>query len=133
MKIRRIQSSVSTNNQGELARFYEQLLHADRHKETDVDTGEQDGHQWVEVTTDEGMFRINFEFDRAWQAPVWPSELGQNNMTQHLCIFVDNLDEAVTHALNVGATMESPQFEEGLRVLRDPQGHPFCLIRAAES
>lgn len=128
MQIKRIQTSLSTNNQADLAAFYEQLLNATRHSRTDVDVGDQDGHHWVEVSTDEGLFRINFEFDRAWQPPAWPSEPGQNNMTQHLCIFVDDLDSAVKHALNVGATMEPNQFEEDLRVLRDPHGHPFCLI-----
>ena len=42
---------------------------------------------------------------------------------------VNDLEEAVQHAINCGATMASEQFSEEWRVMFDPAGHPFCLCR----
>jgi hypothetical protein len=37
------------------------------------------------------------------------------------------LDEAVAYALSVGAELADYQPQEGVRVMLDPVGHPFCL------
>lgn len=130
MRIHHMQVSVSTLDKAELANFYARLLHGDVQWKHPPTAGESEGSGWVhlDVSTDSGAFRINFEHDDKWQPPVWPSEPGQNNMTQHLCIFVYDLDEAVKHAQSCGATLDPHQFEEIIRVMRDPHGHPFCLI-----
>jgi hypothetical protein len=48
-------------------------------------------------------------------------------MMIHLDFEVDDLDEAVAHALAVGARLASYQPQELVRVMLDPAGHPFCL------
>jgi hypothetical protein len=45
----------------------------------------------------------------------------------HLEIQVDDLDEAVTYALGVGAELADYQPQDSVRVMLDPAGHPFCL------
>ena len=48
-------------------------------------------------------------------------------MAMHLDIGVDDLDEAVAWAGEVGATPAEIQPQERVRVMLDPHGHPFCL------
>jgi Glyoxalase-like domain len=45
----------------------------------------------------------------------------------HLDIEVDDLDAAIAHATELGATVATHQPQEHVRVLLDPAGHPFCL------
>jgi hypothetical protein len=47
----------------------------------------------------------------------------------HLDFQVDDLDEAVSEAVGLGATLADDQFQDNVRVLLDPAGHPFCLCR----
>ena len=41
---------------------------------------------------------------------------------------VDDLDVEQDRALALGATVEPHQPTEGVRVMRDPHGHAFCLF-----
>lgn len=72
---------------------------------------------------------LNFEYEANWTAPTWPSEPGRSHATQHLDIFVVDLDAATTHAVEAGASVAPVQPQEDVRVLFDPAGHPFCLFR----
>lgn len=45
----------------------------------------------------------------------------------HLDIEVGELETAVEHALELGATLADSQPQPNVRVLFDPAGHPFCL------
>jgi hypothetical protein len=49
-------------------------------------------------------------------------------MTVHLDIAVDNLDDGVAWACVVGAVLADHQPQEQVRVMLDPDGHPFCLF-----
>jgi hypothetical protein len=49
-------------------------------------------------------------------------------MMMHLDIAVDDLEEGVAWALEAGAELAPHQPQEGVRVLLDPEGHPFCLF-----
>jgi hypothetical protein len=49
-------------------------------------------------------------------------------MMIHLDIEADDLDDAVAWAIEAGATLAEHQPQEGVRVLLDPAGHPFCLF-----
>lgn len=135
MRIHHLQVSLGTSDKPELARFYEHLLHGTVSRKHPDKPERKDDPEWMHLDTDTDThsFRLNFEYDKEWRPPVFPSEPGKNNITQHLDVFVYDLDEAVSHALTCGATLDSHQFEESIRIMRDPQGHPFCLIRAAES
>lgn len=62
-----------------------------------------------------------------WVRPTWPAADGQQQMMMHLDIEVGDLDAAVSHALELGATLADFQPQKDVRVLLDPAGHPFCL------
>jgi hypothetical protein len=59
---------------------------------------------------------------------VWPPVQNRQQMMIHLDIGVEDLDAGVAWALEIGATLAGHQPQEGLRVLLDPAGHPFCLF-----
>jgi predicted enzyme related to lactoylglutathione lyase len=61
--------------------------------------------------------------------PVWPEEAGAQQQMAHLDIAVDDLETAVRHAQNCGATVSKAQFSADWTVMIDPAGHPFCLCR----
>jgi hypothetical protein len=48
-------------------------------------------------------------------------------MMLHLDFEVTDLDQAVAHALSLGAELPDHQPQDTVRVLLDPAGHPFCL------
>ena len=62
-----------------------------------------------------------------WVRPVWPAKDGHQQMMIHLDVEVGDLDIAVAHAVELGATVADYQPQANVRVLHDPVGHPFCL------
>lgn len=53
-------------------------------------------------------------------------------MMMHLDLEVDDLDQAVAHAVDVGAELASFQPQADVRVMLDPAGHPFCLYLGSD-
>ncbi|HVX43058.1 MAG TPA: VOC family protein [Mycobacteriales bacterium] len=106
----------------ELAAFYHRLLGWPI-----VAEGPRGG--WAQLRPPEGQTgpTINIESDREYTRPVWPSRPGEQIATMHLDIGVDELEAAVTWALECGATLAEEQPQEHVRVVLDPHGHPFCL------
>ncbi|WP_264464834.1 VOC family protein [Intestinimonas butyriciproducens] len=51
----------------------------------------------------------------------------------HIDFLVDNLEEAVAHAIECGATKSEMQYFETSTTLFDPEGHPFCLSTMKQS
>ena len=47
----------------------------------------------------------------------------------HLDVQVGDLDDAAAEAVALGATLAGHQPQDHVRVLLDPAGHPFCLVR----
>ena len=72
-------------------------------------------------------YNLGFQTERHYVRPVWPAEPGRPQMSMHLEIEVDDLDEAVTHAIRAGAALADFQPQDTVRVMIDPAGHPFCL------
>ncbi|WP_156252904.1 VOC family protein [Pseudactinotalea terrae] len=70
---------------------------------------------------------LAFQLEEAHVRPVWPGEPGTQQMQMHLDIGVTDLDGAVADALDIGAELADFQPQEDVRVLLDPDGHPFCL------
>ena len=62
-------------------------------------------------------------------APTWPTVAGQQQMMSHLDIAVEDLDAGVAWALVAGGTLADFQPQVDVRVMLDPDGHPFCLFR----
>jgi hypothetical protein len=75
-----------------------------------------------------GAITLNFEFEQQWTSPVWPARLGAQLATQHLDIFVQDLEASTRWAVSQGARLALSQPQTDVRVLIDPAGHPFCLF-----
>ena len=75
----------------------------------------------------EAGYNLAFQREDLYERPVWPAEEGKPQMMMHLDLEVDDLDEAVAHALEVGAELPDFQPQKDVRVMLDPDGHPFCL------
>jgi len=103
----------------ELARFYARLL------DWQIFTDEED---WATVAPSEDAgYNLAFQKEPLYARPVWPAEEGKPQMSMHLDLEVDDLDQAVEYAVSVGAELASYQPQEKVRVMLDPAGHPFCL------
>ncbi len=72
---------------------------------------------------------IVFQLAEDYVPPVWPPVSGDQRTMMHLDIQVADLDEAVAHAVALGARVADFQPNDHVRVLLDPAGHPFCLCR----
>jgi catechol 2,3-dioxygenase-like lactoylglutathione lyase family enzyme len=84
--------------------------------------------EFVIVRDPAGGTGLSFQAEARYHAPVWPEEPGSQGKMIHLDIKVDDLDSAVDHALASGARLAEYQPQQGVRVLLDPAGHPFCLF-----
>ena len=121
--------TIGTPRPHELADFYARLL---GYRRTGDDPPSDDGTDagWAQLSPPEGEpgMRLNFEEERRWSPPVWPAVAGRQVATQHLDVKVEDLDAAVDWALEQGATLADPQPQDDVRVMLDPDGHPFCLF-----
>lgn len=71
---------------------------------------------------------LSFQAEEWYRPPVWPERDGELTKMIHLDIHVDDLEDAVAHALSAGARLAYHQPRDDLRILLDPAGHPFCLF-----
>ena len=128
-RLRAASVTVTAPDQRALARFYARLLGRPVTTEEGPGPGEPPEAGWAQLAAPEGSGEItlNFEYERHWRPPRWPSEPGPPFATQHLDIVVTDLEAATEHAISAGATAASFQPQEDVRVLFDPAGHPFCL------
>jgi catechol 2,3-dioxygenase-like lactoylglutathione lyase family enzyme len=101
-----------------LADFYVRLLG------WTVDVAEPD---WIKISGPDGGTALSFQTEAAYVRPTWPAGPGDQQMMLHLDIQVDDLEAAVAHALEQGATLAESQPQDDVRVFLDPAGHPFCL------
>ena len=86
----------------ELARFYARLL--------DWELFEKEGEEGAAVAPPDGAgYNLGFQSEPHYVRPVWPAEAGKQQMLMHLEIEVDDLEEAVAHAVAVGAEVAAYQ------------------------
>jgi catechol 2,3-dioxygenase-like lactoylglutathione lyase family enzyme len=102
-----------------LARFYEQLLGW---------PVTEDDPTWVTLRPPGGGPGLSFQLEELYERPAWPAERGRQQMMLHLDIGVEDLTATVEYALAAGATLAEFQPQENVRVLLDPDGHPFCFF-----
>lgn len=103
-----------------LAAFYEAMLDFARF---------DDDRDWVRIGPRDGSRPgLSFQLEESYVAPVWPPVAGAQQMMLHLDIGVEDLDAGVVRAVGLGATMADFQPQDDVRVLLDPDGHPFCLF-----
>ncbi len=115
----------------ELARFYARLLGWAVSADDPPGPGEPAEGGWAQLRPPDGEAgpTLNFEYERHFTRPAWPGVTGGQNATQHLDIHVADLDAAVEWAVASGATPADFQPQDDVRVMLDPDGHPFCLFR----
>ena len=110
---------LSTRDARALAGFYERLLGWPR-------LANERG--WVILREEPTAHGLSFHEDAEYVPPVWPSEAGEQLMMVHLDIATDDLDAAVSHAIECGASVAPHQPQAAVTVMLDPDGHPFCLF-----
>jgi catechol 2,3-dioxygenase-like lactoylglutathione lyase family enzyme len=91
---------------------------------------EQDEPGWMKLRSPEGGSGLSFQTESDYRRPTWPAGPGDQQMSVHLDIAVEDLSAAGEHAAAAGAVLADHQPEENLRVYLDPAGHPFCLFLA---
>jgi len=102
----------------ELGRFYAALL------EWELANDDED---WVTLRAPDGVAYLAFHRNEHHVRPVWPSTPDQPQQQLHLDFEVQDLEVAVAQAIELGATPAEFQPQETVRVMLDPDGHPFCL------
>ncbi len=118
-RVRFTTTTLSTRDPNALASFYERLLGWPR-------TSDEPG--WVGLRDGPGAHGLAFHEDVAYEPPTWPSREGVQQMMTHIEIATNDLAAAVAHALECGARQADTQPQEDVRVMLDPDGHPFCLF-----
>ncbi|MFV0469677.1 MAG: VOC family protein [Dysgonomonas sp.] len=81
---------------------------------------------WAAITSPENTV-IAFQELESYKPPVWPWQEGQQGQMLHLDFLVNNLDEAVSFAIECGAKLADIQYFKTSKTMLDPAGHPFCL------
>jgi len=75
----------------------------------------------------EGVAYLGIQRNPDYVRPVWPAATGRQQMMMHLDFEVIDLEAEIARAMKLGAELPEHQPQEGVRVLLDPAGHPFCL------
>ena len=70
-----------------------------------------------------------FQLAEDYARPLWPPVTGQQRTMMHLDVQVDDRDAAVADAKRLGGELAEIQPQANVRVMFDPDGHPFCLCR----
>ncbi|MDR2948000.1 MAG: VOC family protein [Prevotella sp.] len=118
INIRKINVVIDCKDAGVLAEFYSKLL--------GWDWTHPQANGWAAITSPTGMV-MAFQEIEDYQPPVWPWRKEEQGQMLHLDFYVDNLDEAVTYAIELGAKLADEQYFRTSRTMIDPAGHPFCL------
>ena len=110
-----------------MARFYEGLLGFEIRSL---------GPRWAQMFDPGGGVHINIQGDDRYQPPTWPEQPGELTKMLHFEVQVDDLEDAVARAIEVGGT-EAPwqppdRNRDRLRIMLDPAGHPLCLFLRGE-
>lgn len=113
--------TIGSSQPRELAAFYSELLGWRV-------TASEGGWAQIKPPPETPGPTLNFEYEQRFRRPVWPAREGEQNATEHLDIHVDELAAAVEWAESRGARLAPFQPQEDVRVMFDPDGHPFCLF-----
>lgn len=115
----------------ELAAFYQRLLGWSLVASEGPAPGSPPEDGWALLRSPDGRQEIEVQWEPNYVAPTWPSFPDQQLMMIHLDFGVADLEEGVTWAIASGASLAGHQPQEHVRVLLDPEGHPFCLFPAS--
>src|SRR5262245_15172803 len=109
-----------------LAEFYERLLGWTIVRREGPRPGNPARDGWAMLRSPAGDQQIEVQWEPHYRPPVWPGVDGEQLMMLHLDIGVPDLDAGVAWAIAQGASVADHQPQEGVRVMLDPEGHPFC-------
>lgn len=87
----------------------------------------EDDPTWARILPAEGP-GLSVQYEPEYVAPTWPGTADAPGMQLHLDFQVEDLPAAVAGAEELGATEAAFQPQDDVRVLLDPDGHPFCLF-----
>ncbi len=87
-----------------------------------------DEQQWVKIKPPGGGHGLAFQLEEHHAHPSWPAGPGEQQMQAHLDIGVTDLAAGVAVAEAGGAAQAAYQPQDDVRVMIDPDGHPFCLF-----
>lgn len=110
---------LSTPDPAALAGFYAALL--------GWEAGPPADPTWATLRRPGTTTYLGFHLDEAYEPPHWPSVPGEQQMQLHLDIGVSDVAAAVEDAVALGARLAAHQPQDDVRVMLDPDGHPFCL------
>lgn len=105
------------------ARFYAELL--------DWALVQEEPRTAVVAVSPTGPFVV-FQQPDDYRSRSWPPADGRQRPAIHFDFQVGDLDSAVAEAVALGATVAEAQPQEHVRVMLDPDGHPFCLCLEVE-
>jgi hypothetical protein len=111
-----------------LAEFYSRMLGWPIVEREGPRPGFPEPDGWAKIRDPDERMKIEFQWDADYVAPSWPTVAGEQLMMMHLDVGVEGLDEGVAWAIECGAIVAAHQPQEGVRVMLDPAGHPFCLF-----
>lgn len=111
-----------------LARFYERLLGWAMIECEGPRPGFPSLDGWAKLRSPDGDMKIEFQWEQYYSPPIWPPTEGGHQTMMHLDIAVDLLEVGVAWAVEAGATIATYQPQDGVSVMLDPEGHPFCLF-----
>lgn len=111
-----------------LAEFYERLLGWPIVDSEGPQPGNPAGDGWAMLRNPDGSEKIEVQWEPHHRPPVWPPVEGEPTMMIHLDIGVADIDAGEAWAIAQGARLADHQPQEDVRVLIDPEGHPFCLF-----
>lgn len=113
-------TAIEAPDPGALAAFYSQLV------------GWPTVHQepgTAIIAPPQGGIYVVFQQSDDYVPPIWPPVDGGQRPMMHFDFQVGDLEDAVAEAVALGARLADDQFQDNVRVLLDPAGHPFCLCR----
>ncbi len=126
LKIKMYSLTLDCPNPHELGQFYARLLK--------WEIVPIQGEEYVIIAppgSQQGAYPgITFQKNSEYVPPVWPEKPEAQQQMAHIDFVVTDVEKAVKHAMNCGATVAPMQFSEDWKVMFDPAGHPFCLCKA---
>ena len=127
LKIKMYSFTLDSKSPYESAEFYAKLLH------WEIPFHDEEYACIAPPETERGAYPgITFQFNPDYIPPVWPDKPEAQQQMAHLDFVVNDVEEAVRHAIKCGATVAGEQFSDAWTVMLDPDGHPFCLCRGEE-
>jgi len=111
-----------------LAEFYERFLGWTIVQREGPRPGMPRADGWAMLRSPAGDAKLEVQWEPHYRPPVWPAVEGEQLMMMHLDIGAADLDAAVAWATSCGARRAEHQPQAGVRVMLDPEGHPFCLF-----